>query len=49
MCDVRINLRILYVLGYRKKDLNTKHTKLVDGCETSRLAVRGECGLRKIF
>ena len=49
MCDVRINLRILYVLGYRKKNLNTKHTKLVDVCETSRLAVRGECRLRKIF
>jgi hypothetical protein len=49
MCDVRIKLRIFYVLGYRKKDLNTKHTKLVDGCETSRLAVRGECRLRKIF
>jgi len=45
MCDVRINLRILYVLGYRKKNLNTKHTKLVDGCETSRLAVMGECRL----
>lgn len=49
MCDVLINLRIYYVLGCRQKNMNTKHTKLLDGCETSRLALRGERRLRKIF